>query len=37
MFECVQILLEQFMSYLPIWASIFVALGIAGACIYKKL
>lgn len=37
MFEYAQILLEQFMSYLPVWSAIFIVLGIAGACIYKKL
>lgn len=37
MFEIVQTLLEQFLSYLPTWGAIFIALGIAGACVFKKL
>lgn len=37
MFEIVEILLEQFLSYLPIWACVFIVLGIAGAIVFKKL
>lgn len=37
MFEYAQILLEQFMSYLPTWSAIFVALGIAGNVTFRKI
>lgn len=37
MFEYVEILLEQFMTYLPQWALIFIVLGIAGAIVFKKI
>ncbi len=37
MFEIVEILLEQFLSYLPTWSCVFIVLGIAGAIVFKKL
>lgn len=37
MFEIVEILLEQFLTYLPQWACVFIVLGIAGAIVFKKI
>ncbi len=36
MFETVQILLEQFLAYLPQWTLVFIVLGIVGSIVFSK-
>lgn len=37
MFEYVEIMLEEFLTYLPMWGAIVIALSIAGSAIFKKI
>lgn len=36
MWEVVQELLDQFMTYLPHWTLLFIVLGIVGAIVFNK-
>lgn len=36
MWEVVQELINQFLTYLPQWALIFIVLGIVGAMVFNK-
>lgn len=36
MFEIVFILIQQFIDYLPIWATICIAMSIVGSIVFNK-
>lgn len=37
MFDIVNTMILELLNYLPIWGAIFIALGIIGSSIFKKI